>query len=250
MRIAIIGGDRRFDMLAERLSVRHDVLRDPAAEWLADADAVVTPKPTEEILANMNRGAHLILHGGKGGVPADMRCTDLLEIADFVQQNAVLTAEGAVFAAMQATVGALTGSRCMVVGYGRIGSALAHMLRGLGAQVLAAARRPEIRLQAQKEGMEVCDTRETTLADAAALADCVFSTPPTMLLTENVLKRIRQGVPVIDLASPPYGVDLEAAQKLGVHAWRESGVPGRYCPGAAAGLMEAAVERLLAGPVG
>ena len=139
---------------------------------------------------------------------------------------------------------------CIVIGYGRIGKALTGMLRGLGAQVLAAARRPEIRLQAQKEGMEVCDTRETTLADAAALADCVFSTPPTMLLTENVLKRIRQGVPVIDLASPPYGVDLEAAQKLGVHAWRESGVPGRYCPGAAAGLMEAAVERLLAGPVG
>ena len=250
MKIAIIGGDRRFDMLAERLSGRHDVLRDPAAEALADMDAVVTPKPTGEIVANLSREAQLILHGGKGDVPADMRCTDLLGIEEFVQQNAVLTAEGAIFVAMQATVGALTGSRCMVVGYGRIGKALAKMLQGLGAQVVVAARRPEVRLRAQEEGMEGCDTRENALAGAIALADYVFSTPPALLLTENVLKHVRQGVPVIDLASPPYGVDLDAAKKLGVHAWRESGVPGRYCPGAAAGLMEAAVERLLAGPVG
>lgn len=250
MKIAIIGGDRRFDILAERLAVRHDVLRDPTMDRLADRDAVITPRLTADLLAHMPREAQSILHGGNEDIPAKVRCTDLLEIAEFVQQNAVLTAEGAISAAMQSTAGALTGSRCMVVGYGRIGRALAEMLRGLGAQVTVAARRPEVRLEAQAAGAEVCDTREKTLAEAVALADYVFSTPPTLLLTENVLKGVRQGVPVIDLASPPYGVDLDAAKKLGVHAWRESGVPGRYCPGAAADRMEAAVERLLAGSVG
>ena len=50
-------------------------------------------------------------------------------------------------------------------------------------------------------------------------------------------------VPVMDLASPPYGVDLVAAQCLGVRAWRESGVPGRYCPLAAARAMADAIDR-------
>lgn len=257
MKIAIIGGDGRFDVLADLLAARHDVLRNPAAELLADVDAVVTQNPVRggmemiEILAHMNPNAHLILHGSsKCGIPMNVACTDLLEVEDFVQQNAVLTAEGAISAAMQATPGALTGSRCLVVGYGRIGRALMGMLKGLGAQVMVAARRPEIRLKARAEGAEVCDTREETLAEAVALVDYVFSTPPTLLLREKVLAQVRPAVPVMDLASPPYGVDLPAAQKLGVNAWRESGVPGRYCPNAAAGLMAGAIERLLAGPVG
>ena len=258
MKIAIIGGDRRFDLLAERLAARHDVLRDPAAEQLGDADAVVTQNPVRgghtnmaEILANAPADAHLILHGsGRQGIPADRVCTDLLEIEEFVEQNAVLTAEGAISAAMQATQGALTGSVCLIIGYGRIGRALAGMLQGLGAQIMVAARRPDVRLQAKADGAEIFDTGEGTLAGAVALADYVFSTPPALLLTEKVLANVRQGVPVIDLASPPYGVDADAAQRLGVNAWRESGVPGRYCPAAAAGLMETAIERLLAGPVG
>lgn len=257
MKIAIIGGDGRFDVLAELLAERHEILRNPAAELLADVGAVVTQNPVRggmemaEILAHMNPKAHLILHGSsKCSIPVNVACTDLLEVEDFVQQNAVLTAEGAICAAMQATPGALNGSRCLVVGYGRIGKALTGMLLGLGAQVTVAARRPEVRLEARENGAEICDTREETLAEAVALADCVFSTPPTLLLTEKVLENVQPGVPVIDLASPPYGMDLAAAQKLGVNAWRESGVPGRYCPSAAAGLMAGAIERLLAGPVG
>jgi len=258
MKIAIIGGDRRFDLLAEKLAARHDVLRDPAAEKLADVNVVVAQNPVRggktdmaEILANTPIDVHLILHGsGRRGIPADRKCTDLLEMEAFVEQNAVLTAEGAISAAMQATQGSLTGSMCLIVGYGRIGRALARMLRGLGAQVMVAARKPDVRLQAKADGAEIFDTREETLTGAVTLADYVFSTPPALLLTEKILENVRQGVPVIDLASPPYGVDMEAAQRLGVNARRESGVPGRYCPEAAAGMMEAAIERVLAGPVG
>lgn len=257
MRIAIIGGDGRFDVLAGLLSGRHAVLRNPAAEQMSSADAIVTQNPVrngmdmEEILRNMRPDAKLILMGSsRCSIPADVDCTDLLEQEEFVQPNAVLTAEGAICAAMQATKGALWGSRCMVVGCGRIGKALAGMLMGLGAHVMVAARNPEVRLEAKKRGAEACGTDEQSLKRAVALADFVFATPPAVLLTEAVLENVRPGVPVIDLASPPFCVDMAAAQRLGVKAWRESGLPGRYCPMAAAGLMADCVEKLLCGPVG
>lgn len=227
MRIAVVGGDRRFDLLAERLARRHDVLRDP--EDLMDVEMVVAKDVTA-----VPAGGALITMGGAG--------VDLMRDEEFVRRNAVLTAEGAICAAMRATEGALAGSRCFVIGFGRIGRALAGMLKGFEASAIVAARRKESRCEAQQLGLEACGADAAELKAQVARADFIFSTPPAMLLTEDVLRAVRKGVPVIDLASPPYGVDLEAAQRLGLRAWRESGVPGRYCPEAAAALMEEFIE--------
>lgn len=257
MKIAIIGGDGRFDVLAQLLGERHAVLRDPAAEQLVDVDCIVTQNPVrngmemEQILCHMSPQAKLILMGSsRCSIPDAVDCIDLLEQPDFVEPNAVLTAEGAICAAMQATKGALWGSRCLVVGYGRIAKALTGMLTGLGAQVIVAARKPDARMAAKACGAESCGTDETSLGKAIALADYVFATPPAVLLTQPVLESVRPGVPVIDLASPPFCVDLAAAQRLGVKAWRESGLPGRYCPLTAAALIADCVERRLCGPLG
>ena len=48
---------------------------------------------------------------------------------------------------------------------------------------------------------------------------------------------------MIDLASPPYGVDLRAAWRMGLRAWREPGLPGRHCPESAAEALLHAMER-------
>lgn len=222
MKTAVVGGDKRFDRLAELLAESHRVFRNP--EDLSGMDWVIAKGNV-----SVPPGVGLITLGG-GGCGIDM-----LQDEAFSRENAHLTAEGAVCAAMQAAEGAIFGSCCLVVGYGRIGQALTGILLGMGAHVIAAARREAAREAAQSAGAEVCGMPE--LSGAAARADYIFSTPPAMVLTEAVLRHVREGVPVIDLASPPYGVDLRAAQALGVRAWRESGVPGRYCPDAAAKCM-------------
>ena len=48
----------------------------------------------------------------------------------------------------------------------------------------------------------------------------------------------------IDLAGIPYGVDLRTAWRMGVRAWREPGLPGRYCPHSAARAILNAMDRL------
>lgn len=254
MTIAIVGGDARFAHLAELLRARgYDVLADPPAERLAEADGIVTQNPVKNadldmatILAHMRPDARLILHGSNYcGIPMSAHCTDLMQDVDFVLKNAQLTAEGAVSAAMNASKGALCRSRCLIVGYGRIAQYLTRMLLGLGARVTVAARRPEMRQAATRAGAQTCNCAEEALANALSQADFAFSTPPVQLLTEPVLRRAAPDAQIIDLASPPYGVDLEAARALGVRAWRESGLPGRYCPLAAAQVIAEFVEKLM-----
>ena len=75
----------------------------------------------------------------------------------------------------------------------------------------------------------------------------IFSTPPFPVLREAELARAGREACVIDLASPPYGVDVEAAHRLGLRAWREPGLPGRYCPESAALAIAASFEKLRKG---
>ena len=77
------------------------------------------------------------------------------------------------------------------------------------------------------------------------MANIIFSTPAEMLLTEEKLGHAKKGALILDLASPPYGVDLEAAERMGLKAWRESGVPGRYCPQSAAKALIKAVKTVI-----
>lgn len=71
----------------------------------------------------------------------------------------------------------------------------------------------------------------------------VFSTAPAMVLDAGLLARVNREAMVIDLASPPYGVDLAAAWRMGLRAWREPGLPGRYCPESAARALYDAMKR-------
>ena len=61
---------------------------------------------------------------------------------EFAVRNAGVTAEGAIAVAVKEYEGSLLGSSCLVVGYGRIGRALAQVLRAMGGSVTASARRP------------------------------------------------------------------------------------------------------------
>lgn len=246
MRFAVIGGDERFRHLADVLTEKGHV-----RSKLREADVVVTQNPVsgsetdmEAILRQLQPEARLYVLGrGLCGIPAEVRCTDPMQRESFVLKNAVLTAEGAIHAAMDASDDALYGSRCAVIGCGRIGKALTGNLLALGAEVVAAARRKDVRAEMETIGAESCSCDAMSLAMAVRRADYVFATPPVQLLTGDVLRAVRRGTPVIDLASPPYCVDLTAAQELGVRAWRENGLPGRYCPKAAARIM---LEEILA----
>ena len=136
------------------------------------------------------------------------------------------------FDAMEQADFSLSGARCMILGYGRIGKALQKMLLGLGAKVTVAARREESRLAAGRDSIPFCD-----LTSHLHEMQVIFNTVPARVLEKEELSCIPKDALLLELASPPYGMDLTAAGEMGLHAWGEWGIPGRYCPKSAANIL-------------
>ena len=162
----------------------------------------------------------------------------ILKDETYAQENAALTAEGAIYYAMEIVPFAIKDAVFLVVGYGRIGKQLTKLLRGLGAEVIVAARREESRLQAGNNSISI-DEIENILSKT----DCILNTVPYPILLESSLKHIKQTAYLFELASKPYGIDLEAANRLRLNCFLENGIPGRYCPQSAAETVFRYLER-------
>lgn len=170
---------------------------------------------------------------------------DLLALPEMAFWNAVPTAEGAILLALQERHAVLLGSRCLVIGYGRIGKVLADRLLGWHAPVTVAARRPEDRALAAVLGCASCSCGQEALLAAAAAADIIFNTVPMPLLNEEILSQISPGCVIIDLASRPFGVDYPAAKRLGVKAICAQSLPGKVAPVSAAYYLRMALYHLM-----
>ena len=256
----IIGGDERFAWLARLLHWRGvevgTIFREPVpdvpdlgADELRNATTAVVNYPPklpesgmtfEELLAELPGDAR-IFACGPWHPDEDARVIDLWADEALTRENARLTAEGALASAMQASESALRDMRCMLIGWGRIGQALTELLVAMGARVTVASRLAAGRNRAVERGAEAVYTGE--IVDALPGHQLIFNTAPGMVLDAAALKSVDREVMIIDLASPPYGVDLRAAWDMGLRAWREPGLPGRYCPRSAAMALLAAMER-------
>ena len=142
--------------------------------------------------------------------------------------NAVPTAEGAIQIAMEELPITIHGARALVVGFGRVGRALAPRLQALGARVTVAARRYEQRSLAQSMGLAT--ERADRLPDWLCGYDLVVNTAPARVLGVEELSALKEGALVIDLASKPGGVDLAGAAALGVRVVWALSLPGKVAP--------------------
>ena len=258
MEYIVIGGDARFEALARLLSERGEsvgVVGREARPWARAADAqalgragkiVVNCPPKAnmalvDVLNAASDDAKLFTCGPGHPDATDRRLIDLWTDEALLTENARMTAEGALASAMRASSSALGGMRCMVIGWGRIGRALTELLVALGARVTVCSRTPAGRNRAAERGAEACDTG--CIARSLPGHKLIYNTAPAMLLDAAALSRVDSDAMLIDLASPPYGVDLPAAWSLGLRAWREPGLPGRYCPHSAALAILGAMDR-------
>ena len=281
MRFAVIGGDRRSAELAALLHADGHRLRSFALEkaplpaeipresclqsCVYGADCVLLPCPAERggMLLTPFSGESLpmsgliealwpgqVLLGGRfsdetvsAALAGGLLTADLLRRPELAVGNAALTAEGALCRLMEHSPLSLWRSRCLVLGWGRIGSILALRLRALGAEVWAAARGKRDRAMAQALGCRGLDygQLEGMLGDF----DFIVNTVPARVLTEGMLCLIRPEALLLELASPPGGFDRELAQNIGLQVLSAPGLPGETAPRSAASLLQKAVYAAL-----
>lgn len=164
---------------------------------------------------------------------------DYFQNESFTLKNAALTAEGAL-GILLAQPWALRGSRVLVCGFGRIGRMLAGMLVPLGCEVTVAARRADARTQAVLSGCRAILPQQA----AEGAWDAVVNTVPSTLFGPQMLRSFGDAC-LIELASPPYGFDFQAAQALGKEIVLASGLPGKCAPQAAAQAVKETVYEIM-----
>ena len=278
----VLGGDMRQGKLAQLLAedghrVHTYALEDgavpapgltaePGLSGVEQADCVVLPLPVSsgggllnaplsrlsppmtDVLAPLSPG-QMLCGGRVDPVTAALAAERGLTIRDYFAReelavaNAVPTAEGAVQIAMEQLPITIHGARVLVVGFGRVGRALAQRLAALGAKVTVAARRYESLAWAQARG----DGAEQTAQQAGRQGgdEQGGKTDPPRGMGEAELADLKPDCLVLDLASKPGGVDLEAAGRLGRTVIWALSLPGKVAPVTAGAAIKNTIYHML-----
>lgn len=173
----------------------------------------------------------------------NIRLYDYFEREELAVKNAISTAEGALEIAIAETPETIYGSRCLVVGYGRIGKVLSKMLQALGAEVSVSARKYADLAWIETNGY--IPLRTDSLADSIGTYNIIFNTVPAVVLDRRVLSGVNPDALIVDLASKPGGVDFSIAKELGLQVIWALSLPGKTAPISAGEIIKEAIVNIL-----
>ena len=168
---------------------------------------------------------------------------DYFKREELAIKNAVPTAEGAIGIAINETAYTIHGSKCLVLGYGRIGKILSCFLNALGAHTTVCARK--LSDLAMAEGLGCGTLPIAALEDNIGGYDIIFNTIPAMVLESGLLKKVKSDSLIIDLASKPGGVDFDAAKDAGVKVIWALSLPGKTAPITAGKIIKDTILNIL-----
>ncbi len=168
---------------------------------------------------------------------------DILKREEMAVLNAIPTAEGTIQLAMEELPIALSGSRVLVLGYGRVGKILSKMLSGIGADVYAGARKHSdiAWIKAYGHKPVYISQLQRVISDM----DLIVNTIPSTILDISLLEKVAKECLIIDLASKPGGVDFEKAKTLGIKTIWALSLPGKVAPVTAAAYIKQTVYNII-----
>lgn len=249
----VVGHDARQRAAAQTLRVGG--FRVVGPENAALADYVLLPMSQERVSDEVARTLQAVRPGtlllaGRPGQPVRRAAQEAsLPLVDYFRRpeleclNAVPTAEGCLALLLQLRQRTIWESEFLVLGYGRIGRAVARRLELLGGRVTVAARSAEQRANARCAGHRAAPL--SALPELLPDEDTVINTIPAMVLPRGLLQKLPPDALIIDLASRPGGTDFAAAAELGVRAEHALALPGKCAPHTAGTLIAQTVMTML-----
>ncbi|MBE5936722.1 MAG: hypothetical protein E7265_01680 [Lachnospiraceae bacterium] len=263
MNVAVVGGDLRQCYLAGELLRRGYVVKtyDVACEGIIEelggricrslGDAiegckvVVLPTP---VTGEWTYVSELLPHDAivfGWNVPKEFDAFlvyDFGKMEEVALRNAIATAEGTLAEAVKYGKINITGSKCLVVGYGRCGREIAAIFRGIGANVTVAERNKSKRDDVLFHGMDVCNMFER---EDFSEYDFVINTVPARVLGRREIDKLGKNAVIIDIASVPGGTDFVYCKEAGRVAIHSLGLPGKYSPKTSGEILGHAVAGIL-----
>lgn len=284
VKIGIIGGDVRQNVLCRRLSENGFEI----ASWglgkgdigravrcvgfenaLKNSKAVILPLPafkdgkysiisqcTDEVLSlaqllyTMPKDA-LLLCGKADTVVRNSARDHGIELVDYYEneelqiKNAIPTAEGAIEIAMRELPITLNGCRALICGYGRIGKVLSHLLKALGAKVYVSARKESDLAYISAFGNTPVRYESASFLGVASTADVIFNTVPFSVIDKTVIENMKRCKLIVDLASGKGGVDFEAALKKQIKSIHALALPSKVAPITAGEILGDCINTIL-----
>lgn len=144
-----------------------------------------------------------------------------MEQEELTLRNAFITAEGAIMTALENMSVTLNRQSVLIAGLGRIGVSLAMILKGFGAEVTALVRNEKSAAKA-----EIAGIKSIYAEKLSGNFGLVFNTVPSLVFTEDILKKFPEDTLFIELASSPGGF-CEAPPRNIIQA---QGLPGKTAP--------------------
>jgi dipicolinate synthase subunit A len=268
IRVAVLGGDAREIHIAEQLLAKgYQVTLFGAAPGegsrLAPADSpkaavaganwIVCPSPglgegdrvyapdcpvaiildAALLAASEAATGGLVLGRATPGVASAAKAAGvaLFEMKDdraLAVSNATSVAEALVALLVGKTRRVLPDHRLLVIGYGATGAAFTDALLGLACAVRVTARRPEHLERARQRGAQ--PVSYPMRVQAMAESDIVVNTVPSPdAIPPAAFPPLRDAV-VVDIASPPGGIDHAAASASGINLTWARGLAGGRAP--------------------
>ncbi len=262
----VLGGDKRLLYMAEDLRSRgytadiigfdHNENSCPArfhenlCNTLKNAKALILPVPVsrdgvtlyapmcnEEIkLKNITDciSRECRVFCGMGGKLSDtlfkkgVRVYDYALRDEFAVRNAVPTAEGVCEILIRELPVTVRHAKIFITGYGKTGKACAKLFSSMGARVTVAARRCSSLAAAKSDGCDAVYIRE--LHRFTGEADALINTVPSQIIGEEIISSMRKDCLLVEIASAPYGIDFECAEKYGLRTVNAPSLPGKSSP--------------------
>ncbi len=237
-----VGGRQRVceTALSEIKDARYDRLVLLPIPTTKDGEHVSsTDTPLEELLSLVGRGVLVAGYNIPDGLGEKIlslggEIYDAALDEDFLLENAEITAEGALGRILCDLKKAPRDLRIGIVGYGRIGKALARLLLFLGAEVKVYTRRESTRLYLSECGVE--SSHGEFVSDFLGL-DLIINTAPAPFSRE-VARELSGSTVFIDLASGKNFEDTVDVLKL-------SSVPDAMYPDTAGKIYARYISRYL-----
>ncbi len=146
----------------------------------------------------------------------------------FIEKNAVLTAFGALKIILEHIDFALPMGKYAVTGFGRVAKETVAVLKSLSCDVTVFARNPSQREDAIIKGCKAEPL--TSLSQLSGDFDIIINTVPAHIIHEESIVNMKKECKIIELASAPFGLDFDLAQKHGIDVVKALGLPGKYTP--------------------